>query len=70
MARTTDWAETESGRCEKAVMRAYVGMIQFGKGHHDAFRVAERVFRWHAPGMPDAQREARILSWVQRNWLN
>jgi hypothetical protein len=56
--------------CRQAVVRAYHSMIDFGEGHHNAFRVAERVFRWHQPETPDEQREARILSWVRPNWLN
>ena len=58
------------GSCQQAVVRAYAGMIECGRCHCDAFRVAERVFRWHQPELPDEQREARILSWVQPNWLN
>ena len=56
--------------CRQAVIRAYSEMIECGRCHCDAFRVANRVFRWHVPEMPEAQREARILSWVQPNWLN
>lgn len=56
--------------CQAAVVRAYRSMIAFGEGHDTAFRVADRVFRWHMPQTPDEQREAAILSWVGGNWLN
>jgi hypothetical protein len=57
-------------QCQAAVMRAYQSMIAFGEGHHSAFRVADRVFRWHSPHLPEEEREAIILSWVTCNWLN
>ena len=44
---------------------AYWNMIAFGHGHFRAFRVADRVFRWHLPRVADDARETSILCWVQ-----
>ena len=56
--------------CEVAVRMAYWNMIAFGHGHFRAFRVADRVFRWHLPTVADETRETRILCWVQSGPLN
>jgi len=64
--------KTGPGNCpfRTAVVQAYRGMIRCGHCHCDANRVAERVFRWHDPDLPDAQREARILAWVRPRWVH
>jgi hypothetical protein len=51
--------------CKKAVETAYWGMIALGHGHFRAFRIADRVFRWHLPEASDPDREASILCWIQ-----
>ena len=51
--------------CESAVRMAYWNMIHSGHGHFRAFRVADRVFRWHLPTVSDDVRETRIIGWVQ-----
>jgi hypothetical protein len=55
-------AKTKS--CRKAVEGAYWSMIYLGCSHFRAFRVADRVFRWHRPMASDFDRETRLRCWI------
>ena len=56
--------------CESAVRMAYWNMISCGRDHCTAFRVAERVCRWHFPTLSEDMRERRIIDWVRNGPLH
>lgn len=50
--------------CQKAVQRAFVGMLASGAPRSVALEAATRVFLYHHPDVPAAEAHGTVEHWV------